>query len=40
MQRKPNIEKAREVLRWEPAIPLADGLQKTISYFDQLLSKG
>ncbi|MFM2111837.1 MAG: hypothetical protein RLZZ271_497 [Pseudomonadota bacterium] len=40
MQRKPNIEKAREVLRWEPAIPLADGLKRTISYFDELLSKG
>jgi UDP-glucuronate decarboxylase len=39
MQRKPNISKAREVLDWEPKIALEQGLQKTIAYFDQLLSK-
>jgi UDP-glucuronate decarboxylase len=37
-QRKPNIEKAQEILGWEPKIQLRDGLTKTISYFDGMLS--
>jgi UDP-glucuronate decarboxylase len=37
-QRKPNIEKAQEILGWEPRIQLRDGLTKTINYFDNLLS--
>ena len=37
-QRKPNIEKAREILGWEPAIELREGLGKTIAYFDAMLS--
>ncbi|MBA3069943.1 MAG: SDR family oxidoreductase [Hyphomonas sp.] len=37
-QRKPNIEKAQEILGWEPRIQLRDGLTKTIAYFDNLLS--
>jgi UDP-glucuronate decarboxylase len=37
-QRKPNIEKAQEILGWEPKIQLRDGLTKTISYFDSMLS--
>ena len=36
-QRKPNIELAKKVLNWEPAIPLRAGLEKTIAYFDELL---
>ena len=32
-QRKPDIAKARKLLRWQPQVPLADGLQKTIAYF-------
>jgi UDP-glucuronate decarboxylase len=39
-QRQPNIEKARALLGWEPKVPLEDGLQKTIAYFDELLSGG
>ena len=31
-QRKPDITKAKRVLGWEPAVPLRDGLQKTIDY--------
>jgi len=38
-QRQPNIGKARELLKWEPAIPLREGLQKTIDYFESTLSK-
>ena len=37
-QRQPNIAKARELLGWEPKIPLRDGLAKTIAYFDELLT--
>jgi UDP-glucuronate decarboxylase len=37
-QRQPNISVAKEVLGWEPAVKLRDGLQKTIKYFDDLLN--
>ena len=37
-QRKPNISLATERLGWVPKVPLADGLEKTIAYFDRLLS--
>jgi UDP-glucuronate decarboxylase len=36
-QRKPNIDKARDVLGWEPRTALADGLKATIRYFDDYL---
>ncbi len=32
-QRKPDIAKARKLLRWEPKVPLAQGLVETIAYF-------
>jgi UDP-glucuronate decarboxylase len=32
-QRKPNITRAKELLGWEPTIPLAEGLKKTVAYF-------
>jgi len=38
-QRKPDIAKARELLKWEPTITLREGLQKTIDYFESTLSK-
>ena len=37
-QRKPDISLARQKLGWEPAVPLRDGLQKTIDYFRRLSS--
>ncbi len=37
-QRQPNIALAKEALNWQPAVPLRDGLQSTIAYFDRLLS--
>lgn len=37
-RRQPNIEKAREHLGWAPTVSLEDGMQRTIAYFDQLLS--
>jgi dTDP-glucose 4,6-dehydratase len=32
-QRRPDITKARALLKWEPKVPLAEGLVKTIDYF-------
>jgi dTDP-glucose 4,6-dehydratase len=32
-QRRPDITKARKLLRWEPRVELADGLRLTIRYF-------
>lgn len=32
-QRKPNIDKARSVLGWEPSVPLEDGIRQTVEYF-------
>jgi UDP-glucuronate decarboxylase len=32
-QRKPDITKAREILKWEPKIQLEEGLKKTIDFF-------
>jgi len=32
-QRKPDITKAKKILKWEPKVGLADGLVKTIEYF-------
>jgi UDP-glucuronate decarboxylase len=39
-QRCPDITKARAILKWEPKVPLRDGLRQTIEYFDALLSSG
>lgn len=38
--RQPNIDKARALLGWEPAMPLDDGLKLTIDYFAALIQKG
>jgi len=35
--RQPDISKARELLGWEPLVPLEEGLIKTIQYFSQQL---
>ncbi len=32
-QRKPDITKAKKLLKWEPKVKLADGLKDTIAYF-------
>ena len=39
MQRQPDITRAKTQLGWEPTIALREGLTKTISYFDDLLSQ-
>ena len=35
-QRKPDITLARELLGWEPKVPVRDGLSRTIQYFKHL----
>ena len=36
-QRQPNIEKAKEILGWEPKVNLIEGLTKTISHMERQL---
>ena len=38
-QRKPNIEKAQQILNWEPRIQLEQGLKQTIAYFEGVVAK-
>jgi len=35
-QRRPDITRAKQYLKWEPTIELRQGLEKTIAYFQQL----
>jgi UDP-glucuronate decarboxylase len=37
-QRQPDITLAKAVLRWSPTVPLRDGLERTVAYFDRMLS--
>lgn len=39
LQRKPDITLAREWLKWEPKVPLEQGLERTIEYFRQLAAE-
>ncbi len=36
-QRRPDITLAREKLGWEPLVPLAEGLKRTIAYFRKVI---
>jgi UDP-glucuronate decarboxylase len=38
-QRCPDISRARNLLDWEPRVPLATGLERTIAFFNRLLSE-
>lgn len=40
MQRQPDITIARTRLGWEPKIQLREGLGRTITYFDNMLTRG
>ena len=40
VQRRPDITRARQTLGWEPKVPLAEGLERTISYFRKALADG
>lgn len=37
LQRCPNIDRAKEVLKWEPRIELDEGLDRTIEYFRKVI---
>jgi UDP-glucuronate decarboxylase len=37
VQRRPEISRARELLGWQPMVPLRDGLARTIAYFESQL---
>jgi UDP-glucuronate decarboxylase len=37
-KRKPNIQKAKEILKWEPSTSIDKGLLATIEYFEQILT--
>jgi UDP-glucuronate decarboxylase len=37
LRRRPNIELAKRVIKWEPLIPIQEGLIKTIAYFEAYL---
>ncbi len=39
VRRCPDIERAQTQLAWKPKVELRTGLEKTIAYFDELLSK-
>jgi len=36
-QRKPDISRAKSMLGWEPKVPLEEGLERTIDYFQRTL---
>ena len=38
-QRRPEITKAKELLGWEPKVPLREGLAKTIEYYRGLMDR-
>jgi UDP-glucuronate decarboxylase len=35
VQRRPNIDKAQELLGWKPTVELEEGLARTIDYFSR-----
>jgi UDP-glucuronate decarboxylase len=39
-QRKPDISLAKQLLDWEPTVPLEEGLRRTVSYFRDLIDRG
>lgn len=38
-QRQPSIALAKDKLKWEPRVQIAEGLKKTINYFENLIEK-
>lgn len=38
-QRRPDIERAREILNWEPKVSRKEGLEKTIAYYNSLFKE-
>ena len=40
VRRQPDITRARTILGWEPTIPLAEGLERTVAHFRGLADQG
>ena len=40
VRRQPDIGRARALLKWEPAVPLEEGLRQTVDYFAARLAAG
>ena len=38
-QRQPDISEAQRLLGWRPTVPLREGLERTIPYFERLLAQ-
>jgi UDP-glucuronate decarboxylase len=38
-QRKPDIRRAKEILNWEPKVPLEEGLDRTIPHFRAIVER-
>ena len=38
LRRRPDIGRARELLEWEPTVPLEEGLKRTVDYFRHALA--
>jgi len=38
--RQPDISRARKILKWEPKVPVEEGLGHTIEYFRKLIERG
>jgi Nucleoside-diphosphate-sugar epimerases len=38
-QRRPNIDQAKQLLNWQPNIPLEQGLLATIAYFEKIIQQ-
>ena len=38
--RQPDITRARELLGWEPVVPVAQGLERTIAWYRRLMEQG
>lgn len=39
-QRRPDIGRAGEALGWRPSVPLREGLERTVAYFERRLTRG
>lgn len=39
-QRRPDITLARVLLNWTPSVPLAEGLRRSLPYFERLVARG
>ncbi len=39
LQRQPNIQRARELLGWQPTVQLHEGLERTVAYFAKRIPK-